>query len=112
VPWTTQNTGGIAGKSKRDYSREKPGRNAKFYNSKRWKVFRLWFLARHPLCADPHGNHKRVGVQAAATEVDHIIPLGTYTGSGVDPANAQALCKGCHSKKTGRERAGTHSDQT
>ena len=47
-----------------------------------------------PLCAEciKHGNI------AAATTVDHIIPL-SLGGADID-ANCQSLCDPCHDRKT------------
>ena len=55
----------------------------------RWRRIRASVLYRSPLC---------VHCGAAATEVDHIVPLadgGTHAHS-----NLQPLCKPCHSRKT------------
>lgn len=66
----------------------------------RWRRWRLMFLRRHTLCADPFGVHN--GVPVAATDVDHITPKAD--GGTDDDANLQALCHSCHSRKTARGR--------
>jgi len=61
-----------------------------------WRRFRRWYLKLHPVCA-----HCGRG----ASEVDHIVPL-SEGGAHLDPGNSQALCKGCHSRKTRAEQDG------
>lgn len=68
----------------------RPG-NTKAYG-KKWRKLRGLVLHRNPLC-------KSCG--APAKEVDHIIPL--KDGGTNQMSNLQALCKSCHSRKTGRE---------
>ena len=79
-----------------DRTRESPSKRG---YDRRWKRLRRWFLIRHSLCEEC----KRNGVLTVATEVDHIKPL-SQGGERLDPANLQALCKPCHSRKTGREK--------
>lgn len=69
------------------------------YNS-RWQRYRKMFLRRNPLCV--HCQEKeRI---TPATEVDHIKPVsGADDPMFYEPGNHQALCKGCHSRKTMRE---------
>lgn len=64
----------------------------------RWRRLRVMFLRAHPLCADPFGDHRRVGAVEVATDVDHIVPLSR--GGTNDSRNLQALCHSCHSRKT------------
>ncbi len=64
----------------------------------RWQQARIAFLTEHPLCADPFGVH---GVSfVAARHVDHIRPHRGDPRLFWDPANWQALCASCHSRKT------------
>ena len=74
--------------------------NASFYNSKRWRALRNYFIQKHPLCA----QCKRDGIITGAQMVDHIKPI-TMGGSSVDQKNLQTLCNSCHAKKSGRESA-------
>jgi 5-methylcytosine-specific restriction enzyme A len=70
----------------------------------RWRKFRLYFLANHPLCecgpeCCPNGCH------AAATEVDHIQPIKDKDDPlFFEESNLAALSEGCHSKKTAKDR--------
>jgi 5-methylcytosine-specific restriction protein A len=59
-----------------------------------WRRRRAAYLEDHPVCATP-----RCG--APSTEVDHIVPLNA--GGEDHETNYQALCKSCHSIKTGRQ---------
>ena len=56
-----------------------------------WQRFRMWFLRRHPLCADC--------LTEWATDVHHVMALRDG-GERLDEGNCQALCKTCHSRKT------------
>ena len=62
----------------------------------RWRKLRLWFLARNPLCADCLAR----GRTEAAAEVHHVIAI-SKGGKRLDPGNLMALCKRCHSRRTG-----------
>ena len=73
----------------RDPAKKKP------YNETRWKRFRRWYLAHHPICEYP-------GCLEPAREIDHIIPL-EQGGAHCNSDNSQALCKPHHSAKTARE---------
>ena len=66
-----------------------------------WRKARTMFLAEHPLCVDPYGDHARQGQVVPATDVDHILPR--RQGGSNDASNLQALCHVCHSKKTSLE---------
>lgn len=62
-----------------------------FYSTARWRRFRKWYLAGHPLCVDCSG---------VASEVDHVLPLRQRPDLSLDPENMRALCKSCHSRRT------------
>jgi 5-methylcytosine-specific restriction protein A len=68
--------------------------NKSIYNSKRWQILRRHILYHQPLC----------GCGMIATDVDHITPI-EQGGDPYNPANLQALCHPCHSRKTSREMA-------
>ena len=74
--------------------------NASFYNSKRWRSLRNYFIQMNPLCV----QCERDGTVTAAQVVDHIKPI-TMGGSPVDIKNLQSLCTHHHAKKSGRESA-------
>jgi 5-methylcytosine-specific restriction protein A len=61
-----------------------------------WRKIRGAFLANHPFCADPFGDHQ--GVRVRARHVDHVVPLSE--GGAHDTRNLQPLCHQCHSRKT------------
>lgn len=70
----------------------RPSAAARGYG-RRWQRLRKMFLRANPLCVE---------CGAAASEVDHIIPLRQGGSNRWD--NLQALCKSCHSRKTAQER--------
>ena len=74
--------------------------NSSFYNSKRWRSLRNYFIQKNPLC----NICKRKGITKGAEMVDHIKPI-TKGGSPVDQLNLQSLCNKCHAKKSGQEGA-------
>lgn len=68
------------------------------YSTPRWRAYRKWYLANHPVC---------VVCGAPANEVDHIIPAkGADDKEFYNSDNHQALCKACHSRKTATENGG------
>ena len=72
-----------------------------WYSSRKWRSYRLRFLAKHPLCVECEKN----GIITMSTEVDHIIPHKGDISLFWDPNNHQSLCKPCHSTKTVSEGA-------
>ena len=80
--------------------------NTSFYNSKRWRSLRNYYIQAHPLCQ----QCKREGVITGAQMVDHIKPI-TMGGSPVDQKNLQSLCTKCHNSKSGKESAEKRSTQ-
>jgi 5-methylcytosine-specific restriction enzyme A len=79
------------------------GSPAKRGYDRKWTRYRKVYLAYHPFCVDPRRIH---GPLVPSEEVDHIIP---HCGDMIlfwDPANHQALCTTCHSRKTAREDGG------
>ena len=73
----------------------RPSASRRGYDSD-WRRRRAAYLIDNSVCV-------RCGDEA--TEVDHKVPLSA--GGDDHPSNYQALCKSCHSVKTGRERAGS-----
>jgi 5-methylcytosine-specific restriction protein A len=67
-----------------------------FYVTPRWRRFRDWYLANHPLCEQCE-REGRDGVPAVM--VDHIVELRDG-GEQTAEANAMALCWKCHGIKT------------
>lgn len=77
------------------------GSSSKRGYDRTWQKLRAWFLASNPLCV----HCQQAGILTVAHHVDHIQPI-TQGGARLDQANLQALCAGCHSRKTRRERKG------
>ncbi|MDX9861649.1 MAG: HNH endonuclease signature motif containing protein [Rhodospirillales bacterium] len=86
----------------REYDSDRPSAAKRGYGH-RWRIYRRWYLARHPLCVRCQAK----GRVEPATDVDHIRPIG----GPYDPAfwaeeNHEALCHACHSRKTAAEDGG------
>ncbi len=62
---------------------------------RRWAYLRRLVLQRDGYRCQQCGKAGRL-------EVDHVVPLDRG-GDPYDPANLQALCRGCHVGKTARE---------
>lgn len=63
---------------------------------RRWEKIAKAFLAEHPICENPFGDH---GLSLVPAEhVDHRVPRSR--GGTDDASNLSALCARCHSKKT------------
>lgn len=81
------------------YDKKPHGRNPdidKLYNSNRWRMGRLHFLTRNPLCVECSKN----GRAEPAKVVDHIQPHKGDSELFYNSQNWQALCKPCHDRKT------------
>ncbi|MBK8270176.1 MAG: HNH endonuclease [Planctomycetes bacterium] len=63
---------------------------------RRWEKIAKAFLAEHPICENPFGDHGAVVVPSE--HVDHVVPRSR--GGTDDVANLSAICARCHSKKT------------
>jgi 5-methylcytosine-specific restriction protein A len=63
------------------------------------QAIRRRHLQQEPLCV----LCKKRGWIAAATQIDHVIPL--WDGGLDDDSNRQGLCDDCHAKKTSDESA-------
>ena len=73
--------------------------NSSFYNSKRWRALRNYYIQMKPLCEQCKRSSNHV---KSAQVVDHIVPI-TMGGSPVDIKNLQSLCNSCHNSKSGIE---------
>lgn len=77
---------------------QRPPSSRRGYGS-RWRKVSRAYRKAHPRCEDPfdrHGDHP-----PGSATVDHIVPLPE--GKKYDWDNLQALCRGCHAKKTRQE---------
>jgi 5-methylcytosine-specific restriction endonuclease McrA len=73
------------------------------YSTTRWRNYRKWYLADHPLCEEC----LKYGRDEGATDIDHVVPVnGPDDPSFWDEENHTALCHACHSRKTAREDGG------
>ena len=61
--------------------------------TKRWKALRAEILERDRFRCQSCGCGRRL-------EVDHVKPVRTHPELSYDPGNLQALCPGCHTRKT------------
>lgn len=62
----------------------------------RWRALRTLVLSRDRHTCQGCGGHGRL-------EIDHVRPVRTHPALAWDPANLQALCPACHTKKTNAE---------
>ena len=67
--------------------------SAKVTRTARWKVLRMAVLERDGFRCKGCGCGGRL-------EVDHVLPVRTHPDLSYSPANLQALCPPCHTKKT------------
>ncbi|MFI6373577.1 HNH endonuclease [Streptomyces sp. NPDC050546] len=72
----------------------------------RWSHLSRAFLRAHQTCESAECAAIPAPLRPAATETDHIDGLGLQGPRWDDPANWQALCKPCHSRKTASESFG------
>lgn len=77
----------------------RPSAHARGYDRK-WRDTRADFLWTHPLCTSESCLRIPHYLRPQATDVDHLDGLGPLGPAGHDPANLQALCHPCHSRKT------------
>jgi len=78
-------------------SRSSP-EHVKFYNSKRWRSLRNYYISMFPLCE----LCEKSGFITPGEDVDHKIPM-RLGGQWTSIENLQTLCKPCHNRKTARE---------
>ena len=76
--------------------REQHRRNVTY--GRKWKEFRLRFLAEHPLCEDCQEADKIT----AASEVHHLAKVTDRPDLRLEWTNLLALCKRCHSVRTAK----------
>jgi 5-methylcytosine-specific restriction enzyme A len=61
--------------------------------TRRWAILRAAVLERDGFKCVQCSERRRL-------EIDHIKPVRTHPDLAFDPANCQALCAACHSRKT------------
>ncbi len=64
----------------------------------KWMQKRKDYLAKHPWCSDPFGDH--AGQKVRATHVDHVLPKSE--GGKDEESNYDGKCDHCHNKKTAK----------
>lgn len=67
-------------------------------NTPRYRKFRRWFIARHPFCADPYGNHQKDGRIVASQHLHHVQKITDAPDLLCSSDNAMALCVACHNR--------------
>ena len=72
--------------------------NQDFYNSRKWRSLRQYFIQMNPLCKTCEEQGLIVGGQC----VDHIRPI-RLGGAMLSVKNLQTLCNSCHARKSGEE---------
>lgn len=80
---------------------------AELRGSTRWRNYRAWFVARHPMCCNPFGiaGHLR-GTQ----DVHHIVEVQDAPDRLCDESNTVPLCRECHARVSALERAGRQAE--
>ncbi|MCA9011525.1 MAG: HNH endonuclease [Planctomycetaceae bacterium] len=77
----------------------RPNSSARGYGAK-WQRYSQRFLQLNPFCV----ACEAAGKVAASEATDHIKPVAGQDDPGFwVPANHQALCWSCHSRKTAKE---------
>jgi 5-methylcytosine-specific restriction enzyme A len=87
------------GKQERKVYDAERGPDRQFYSTPRWRTFRAWFLAQHPLCL----MCEETGRVVPANEVDHTKGRREYPELAFDEDNCRSLCKHHHSQRTARD---------
>ena len=80
---------GMIAPGRREYTRHSKRVTA----TRRWQVLRMAILERDGFRCRHCGKHGRL-------EIDHVRPVRTHPELSYDPANLQALCGPCHTRKT------------
>lgn len=84
-------------KAKAEAYREQRGTTAELGYGGPWAAYSKAYRREHPYCV----SCQQEGRLVASTCVDHITPAsGPADPRFWDPANHQALCTACHSRKT------------
>jgi 5-methylcytosine-specific restriction enzyme A len=77
----------------------------KLRKSGSYQAFRAWYKRKHPLCADPFGDHKRDGVVVGMDQLHHVQQVKDAPHLLCDENNCMSLCTSCHARMSARERA-------
>ena len=77
----------------------------------KYQRFIAWFVARHPLCADPFQHHRRDGITQPTQQVHHVVAVRSDPKLLTMEGNCRALCTACHALIEGLERRG-HDTKT
>jgi 5-methylcytosine-specific restriction protein A len=67
-----------------------------------WRKASVFYLTLHPLCECD--EHQGKDPRAAATCVDHILPIATHPHLRLEVSNFRAMAKRCHDQHTARTR--------
>lgn len=73
-------------------------------NSSFWKKVRKTYASLHPLCEDPHGDHKNDYMPPVVADVHHIIPIQKAPHLAFKHSNLMSVCKDCHAVFSQQER--------
>lgn len=73
--------------------RDHPRHSKRVTRTKRWTALRAEILERDRYRCQCCGARGRL-------EVDHVKPVRTHPELAYEPRNLQALCPGCHTRKT------------
>lgn len=83
----------------------------KLIKKHQWAKVRASYVKRFPLCCDPFGIHQATGQVIAVEEVHHVRSRRTHPQLAFTWSNLRSLCRACHGKIEGMERAGNPTQQ-
>ena len=92
-----------------DPSPRYPKRNTdakRFRGSPRWKTVRKLARSRMPFCVDPFGVHETLGRVEWTEDIHHIQSVTSRPDLACAMDNLAGLCRMCHARISGMERAG------
>lgn len=91
----------------RRYDQQRKGSDvSKLRASGRYRKFRTYFRANHPICADPFGEHLKAGRVEVTRQVHHKVSVANRMDLALVEDNCAGLCTGCHARVEAMERRG------
>ena len=101
MPWIQKRKIGAERKYDKNAAKEHNNKWSRYYQDRRWKHLRDWYMSTHLICEDCMFEGKSVPAQ----ECHHRVPFSYFTeeqdkiAALLDDTNIVALCKPCHMKR-------------